>query len=271
MKKVVAKILIFNGDIMERLKKIINNRVVAVIAHGKSVEELEKRIEEFKKFDICWATLNQFPIMEKFILNKIDKQLDIVFDSSTITRDLAEEFEKSVRIPRLKEFLERKYKNMWITTEGVLKWYLLPFGYKDFLFKHNRKILIIDDLIPKQFLSVPNSLTLLLSSVAIGGAKTILLFGADGCTGNYIDNIKSFYKPEYQAKERMMSIGNIIDSSVTRDAEDFQHRFMRIYHTHCQLHNIVPPTIINCSENSTYRIFQKLEYKELEKWLRLMT
>lgn len=254
---------------MDRLRKIIGGRVTAVLAHGASVNELEKRIEEFKKFDICWTTFNQFPIMEKFILNKINKNLSIVYDSSSITMSLAKEYDEEIRIPRLTDFLSRKDNNLWITTLGIVRDYMKPFGFTSFLQRFSNKIMIIDDYIPQAFLQVPNSLTLVLGCMAIGGASTILLFGADGYKGNYKDNINSFYKPEYQAKERIASIGNTIESSVTRDAEDFQNRFMRLYRTYCQLHAIVPPTILNVSPISSYNIFQKLTYDEVIKWLHL--
>ena len=50
---------------------------ICFILHGHSLEEFDKRIQEFKDFDVAWMSLNQWWIAQD-ILDKIGKKLDYV-------------------------------------------------------------------------------------------------------------------------------------------------------------------------------------------------
>ena len=39
---------------INKLKNIIGNRIVCIVAFGKSVKELENHIEKLKNYDVCW-------------------------------------------------------------------------------------------------------------------------------------------------------------------------------------------------------------------------
>ena len=165
---------------MHKLKVLINDRPVAILAHGKSIKELENYIEKFQKYDICWTSLGVFNMMEDFILSKINKKLDIVYDSATVSGGLLEYYETKVRLPRIREFVTRNVNNVWITTEGVIKDSV--YKYDPALYLHNKdKITIVDRLFfarrPADYMDVPNSLTLLIASMLAGNCSKIILFG----------------------------------------------------------------------------------------------
>ncbi len=67
---------------IERLRRVINKRPVAIILHGPSVTELEERITELDDCDICYFSLNAFRVPEKHILQKINRNLSIVMYSA---------------------------------------------------------------------------------------------------------------------------------------------------------------------------------------------
>ena len=54
-------------------------KTAAILVQGPSLKELEERIAEFKDKDWVWAAVNQYRYMERHILEKIDKQFDIVY------------------------------------------------------------------------------------------------------------------------------------------------------------------------------------------------
>jgi len=249
----------------EILTNIIQNRTVAICAHGKSLEILEERITELKDYNICWASLNLFTIVEDYILSKIDKKLDLMLDSSTIAQQLMKRFEEERRIPRLEKFLSRPEKNLWLTTEGLLRDQLRPLGYGEFLERFRHKILVLDKVYYP--MHVPNSVSLLICAAAIGGAKKIVLFGYDGYWGTYQENINSFYKPEEIAIERQYSIGNTIDSDISKDTTNFNNYFWGIYLKWCAKYEIKPVEIFNCSSDSLYNVFPIINYNNLHQVL----
>ena len=251
------------------LQKIINNRICAIMAHGKSIEKLENKITDLKKYDICWTSLSVFNIMEEFILSKINKHLDIVFDCATVPDSLKENYEKNVRLPRLAEFLERNENNLWITTFGIERDTLRSLNNNWFLAKFQHKIFIVDYIFPKLkrgfYMDVPNSICLLIAALLYGGAKKIILFGFDGCTKKD-NNIDTYYKPEYHKKEHLVAIGKVGNTALYRDTLDFQQRFPILLDHYRKLFNN-NAEIINCSPNSFYTVIRRITYEELEQCL----
>jgi len=243
---------------LDKLKHIINKRVVLIMLHGKSIEGLEKEIINFKKLDICYTSLNYFTIMEEYILNKINKKLDFVFDSSSIVKECRQDFEAKYRLKRLGEYLSRANDNLWVTTKGNMKMIMIDTGNEEFIIRFINKILLVDQL--DIILDVPNSVALLLQICILGGARKIILCGFDGHMGD--ENVlQSYYKSEIFYKNlRLPSTGNknfVIGTETTL----FENQIGNIL----QNFKNVPP-IINCSINSYHNVFNKINYKELPGW-----
>jgi hypothetical protein len=253
---------------MERLKNIIRNRTVAILAHGASIAQLENHIEDLKDKDACYATLNFFPIMEEFILSKINKKLDIVFDCSTVARHRQDEFDL-VRMKRLDFFLQRPDNNLWITSHGIVRDNLLPSVWNGMYHNNRNKILEVDTLFPprriSEFMSVPGSISLLIASCIAGQAKKIIMFGFDGCNSlNLQDGLNTYYKHELQKEERFRALGSIEDVGVTNDTFNFQMQFPSILNKYRSLFNN-DCIIENCSRESYYSIFNKISYNDLKQ------
>ena len=251
----------------EKLKEIINNRIVGIMAFGNSIKELEKYIIELKNYDICWATLNAFPVMEDYILSKIDKQLDIVFDCSTVIESQIMKYE-DLRLPRLDNFLARNYNNCWLTSYGITR-DLKAMNRGSILEEYKDKIIIVDNIFPTDcipyFMSVPNSITLLIGAMMYGKAKKIILFGYDGFNGFPEDAINSYYHPELAKKEQLIALGGYSDSNLNLGTHLFKKNFTRIYNDYRQLFGNVE--IINCSFNSVYDNIRKIKYENLKEIL----
>lgn len=243
-----------------RLTSIINNRTCFVYAHGSSLSEIEEKIVQYKNNDICHCSLNYFSLIEDHILSKINKHLDIVYDSSTVAPSFQSSFD-NVRIPRLQTFLNRKENNLFISTKGLMQRDIYISGYTKFYEINKDKILLVDDF--KINLNVPNSLTLLIASLVLGGASKILLFGCDGYRGNQESNINSFYKPELQAKERLIAVGNTSNSDIILDTNNFELKFWEKILQYCEQYGIVCPPIYNCSSKSIYNHIKKIDVTQI--------
>lgn len=259
-------------EIMEKLKRIINNRVVCILAHGKSIEQLEQNIEQFKDLDICWASVGLFTIMEDFILSKINKHLDIVFDCASVSESNMNYYENEVRLPRLEKFLSRNENNLWITTHGIIRDILKGLNKTDFLDKFRNKIFVVDSLFPtntSHYMSVPNSITLLIASAIAGGAKRIILFGFDGYKGDPEKGIDSYYKSEFHIQERLKALGSVIDEGINRDTINFENNFIKIWTEYVFLFKREGKLgIVNCSPNSCYSVIPKTDYEEVIRWVK---
>lgn len=255
---------------LSKLKQIINNRPVAIMVHGKSIETLEQRINEYKDLDVCWVSMNLFSIMEKFILSKINKKLDIVLDCSTVANSNLVNYENNFRQPRLKEFLSKQYNNLWVTTKGIIDLYKNIINKNKFINTYINKILIVDTIFPPsqiaKYMSVPNSLTLLIAAIIAGGASKIVLFGCDGYRGKVSIGINSYFKPNLQRIERYNALGSSLDPGVNRDTDGFEGRFSRLYKEYKLLFNN-NVEIKNCSNISVYKCLPKITYDEVIDWL----
>jgi len=245
-----------------RLYDIIRNRTVGIVLLGKSIETLEQRIEEYKDYDICWSSLNLFTPVEDYILSKIGKQLEFVYDSCTIPQPLFFDYENSHRLPRMEKYLARE-NNIWITSYGMIRDSVIPI--KGHWYEQNRhKIMIVDGLFPQNIrgdmMSVPNSATLMLASAIAAQAKNIIIFGMDG----YAKDSETYFKPELIRKERLLTVGSEVDTRINSDTDRFKQDIPKLINTYKHLFNNLDAKIYNCSKNSVYEMFPKIDYDQLK-------
>lgn len=251
---------------LEYLKKIINKRPIIIMLHGKSIEGLENNIQSLKNLDICYTSLNYFDLLENNILSKIDKRLSFVYDSSGIVPKQVQYYEGAWRIPRLKKYLNRPDNNLWITTKGLIKIIAFDTYNEDFIVKYWDKIMIAGQLNIR--LNVPNSAVLLIGLCILGEASKIAICGLDGFTGQYKDNLQSFYKYEEYKKHRFAATGDYNYTGIVQDTQHFQNETISILNKYACDYKIKMPPIINFSTKSIYNIFSKKDYNELVKWIK---
>lgn len=234
------------------------NKTVVILLHGKSLEILESRIEEFRDKNIVWCGMNYFNPSEG-ILKKIDESFSIVFDCSTVKNNI--EYEKKARLPRLIEFLDRNNTTYITLKSGKDNLYDLRNRIgSDFNEKYKNKIIYGEDLgfDCNQFCV---SLHLYLTCLLKLGAKTIILFGADG-GGNIGNNVSSYYKAELMQLDKVLADNT--SYNMTGDTCNINSSFIPIMQS---IFGHVP-TILNCSEISTYTVFKKVNYNEILNLLR---
>jgi hypothetical protein len=247
---------------LELLKQIINNRTCGICASGQSIKELELYLPQLEEFNICWCGLSVFNIIEDGIFKPHNKYLDIVFDSSSIPKARWEHYETYWRVPRYEEFLNRN-NNILITTNGCIRDSIRYIHREDILLKHHNKILEVDKIFPDHsWMDVPNSLTLNVGALIAGGAKKIILFGADGYTGDITIGVKSYYRAEAYEKDRLAALGSNQDAGINRDTNNFVKRFKTCYEAYCQLFNRTVD-IYNCSPITLYEFPIKINYSKL--------
>jgi len=226
---------------MERLKQKINNRTVAILSHGKSVESLEDSIYQFKDKDICYVSFNYWQLFDEFILSKINKKLDIVLDCANAE---TLEYEESIRIPFMKRLFERG--TTVLSVQKVLDdWSVLKQKqYQD-------KIVLLDKYF--NISTVANTLVLLIYAIARSNPKEILLFGVDGYTKED-DGLSSYYKPDFQLFRRLaIRLNNKV--SLKRETNAFNETFYSNYKELFSEDYIIPT--YNYSKNSLITIFPK--------------
>jgi len=254
---------------MNNWKTKLENKICFVYLHGKSIERLETEITKYRVYSIIHIGLNLYTVFEDFILNKINKKLNIIFDCSSVSDEFLVNYETNIRLPRMESFLGRKEDNLWITTYGMIRDSL---KYKpQILENYKNKIFVVDNIFPQKrvnyYMSVPNSVCLLIAFLIWARVKKIILFGMDGYTkdGN---NINSYYKPEIQAKEHLASVGKVGGTGLNRDTILFQKRFPDLLTQYRRLFNNNFTDLVNCSPNSYFTVIRKINYEDLEKELK---
>jgi len=263
-------------DSINKLKNTIKERVVCIIARGGSAKILEERIEEFKDYDICWASMNLFTPAEN-ILAKIGKELDIVSDCSTVqNRDT---YEPQIRIPRFRKYLEKENNLLFISQLVIQECFRRDNNF--ILFKRKAdKIAIIDDIFdtpeaPKAIWDAPpNSITLLLAACIAGGAKKIVMFGYDGLapkvgeTNSMLDHncIETYYRSDMEKEDRIASASTVEIGSLATDSFFFERDFPKIWDIYKKTYGNNCP-ILNCSPNTMFNCIKKVDYNEIGREL----
>lgn len=248
--------------------ELINNKTCAILAHGRSLEELEKRIDKFKDLDIVWCGMNYFNPSED-ILKKINKEFTVVFDCSTPFGTYStspphlvekiDRYELRTRLPRLTEYLQRPAKNIYVTLRDNLYDVRNKIG-GDFNDRFKEKIIYGEDLgfDTKQFCV---SIHLYIACLLKLGANNIILFGADG-GGTNPNTIESYYRPDLFVVERTLCESLHFD--MVSDNVHVNNTFGPIMQ---QIFSYIPE-IINCSHISNYTTFKKTNYDETIDWLK---
>lgn len=235
--------------------KIINNKTCAILAHGYSLEELEKRIDDFKHLDIVWCGMNYFSPSEG-ILKKINKEFTIVFDCSK-TKDTIK-YELKSRIPRLTEYLSRSVKNVYMTSR-VLYSIRNQIG-SDFNEKYKDKIIYVDELGFDAY-QFRVSIHLYIITLFKLGVKNIVLFGADGGGGTRGSDAESYYRSHLAIADAVL--GNSYPRVPERNNDDVNTTYGPLAE---KILGYVPE-VINCSTISKYTPFKKMSYDDTIKWL----
>lgn len=241
--------------------QVVNGRPVAIVLPGFSVYELEERIEEFRDFDICYASINEWRLLEQDILNKIDKRVCILFNGAGPDWYIDDEC----------SYLERPDDNIFITER-------LNFKENDgenlnrLYSKYNKKLLIFTSFyasgIERPCEDFPlhimreNSLSILTALITIAEPSAIIYFGADGGRitdeGLYHKNINDFIHPD----------GLLPELSLMRDTRWFNRNMKVTLGYTAKTHKVKIPEIINCSEKSYLDLFPKFSYTKTIEYLR---
>ena len=244
-----------------QLRRLIHDKIVCVMAHGKSIEELEQRIEEFKDYNTCWVSMGQFDLMEQHILSKIGKKLSIIQDCSEVEN--ARKYESECRFPRVREFLLRPEANQFITADVIID-SMYGIGQKGFLEtpEIENKIYVITK---ETWSQVPNGMTLLLTTLALNGARKIIVFGLDGYEGDSKEARFSYYRYKERESELITAFGSLEKSGLHSDSHAFNYQFHSFYTFKRIELNLDYIPIINCSINSIFTLFPKISYEEIHK------
>lgn len=254
---------------------LVKGKTVCFITGGRSIEELEKRIEEFKDLPIIWTSMNRFDMMEEYILEKIGKKFDMISDCSTVGFERRHKYEREIRFPKFEEFLTREENNVLLTSHIVIEQAFVELNRGDLPTKYKHKIAIVEEIFdscqekPAEFWTPPpNSLTLSLAGIIAGQAKKIIMFGFDGfpyskemTTDQILD---SYYKPKIIREDRRKAFGDVTSGNLVGDTISFNKRFpniLRVYQSSFKN----PVEIVNCSPNSFITAFRKTDYDHVKE------
>jgi len=249
---------------IERLRRVINKRPVAIILHGPSVTELEERITELEDCDICYFSLSAFRVIEKYILQKINRNLSLVMCSAAAGAQMND----------IIDFLERQEDNIFISDRDAFHRPRTPQGFDldEFIKKYDRKLLFFTFTTTRNafLLRVPsieyplhfllqNSFSILLSLALIGEAPMVAVFGGDGGRINTRELHFRESDPEYQQFNAKL---DMVEHSIMDDTKVFNLMMPFTLEKISKIYNLRPVDIINCSPQSHYTPLRKLSYDE---------
>lgn len=97
---------------LARLTEIVGGRDIALLAHGPSIGELERRIGEITDRDVCYVGVNRFSVLETGILSQIGRTAEVVCPTNST--------EFQAQGDKIIDFLERTDSNMVISPRYAL-------------------------------------------------------------------------------------------------------------------------------------------------------
>ncbi|MBL42262.1 MAG: hypothetical protein CMM49_06355 [Rhodospirillaceae bacterium] len=243
-----------------KMREIVKGRDVAVMLYGPSIKEFKKNIEEFNKFNLCYASLNKFNELENNILPE-GKNIDIL--TVTNPSDL------NYRWEAYKQFLKSKNKNFLISSQYSFLGLNSKYGLMESIVKEfDEKLLFINSNLFVPSIATPlhflpgNTLSVLLPVICLAAPKRIFIFGADG--GN-----SGFEKKDESSKE-LYFFGGVTGQSDCNDTKNEANRrlindakffdditkfqMMAV----SKLFGLSVPEVYNCCPHSSYESFTKI-------------
>lgn len=226
---------------MFRLEGLVKGRPVGVLLHGASVKELEPVIYHWKPGQWCWVSLNNYPVLEKGILDRIDDRFTMLA--------LFSEMVWKRRQEDMVEFLRRKTDNLLITSHTILD---LITDRRNFIREFREKIYLTEGIpVPWPAFRKANSVALLLNELMAADVGPVYIFGMDGVAANSTNTQEkaSYYHPEviFHHKSRQTSVG--------KDTVDFNKAFpsvVKYWRSEGYAHDVW-----NCNPNSHITVFSK--------------
>ncbi len=260
---------------IDNIRKVVEGKTICLITGGKSIEELESRIEEFKDLNVLWAGMNRFELVEDNILKKINKHFDIIGDCSTVGYELRNNYERKVRLPRFEEFLTREENNMLMTSEIVITQSFVELSRGDLPTKYGHKIAVIEEIYsypesrpPELWSPPPNSLCLAISMLVAGMAKKIICFGFDGFP--YSKNmttdqiLESYYKSDKIKEDRIIAFGSVTSGNLVGDTVSVNKKFPSLWSMYKSVYNNPTVEIVNCSPKTFITAIKTINYNQLK-------
>ena len=246
---------------------ISSDNTICVLLPGESLKILEKRIDEFKSFDVTWGGINFFSPSES-IIKLIGKEFKVVYDSSTVRNAII--YELKNRIPLLSSYLDRPTNNKYIcvrTGNGNNNLYELRKRIApQFNEIYKNKIIYAEDLginVDGFTVSIP----LYIACLGRMRFKTIILFGADGGSGMGEDWMH-YYKAEELKKDRDFgdydARGDFHPCDLRGDTSNVNNHFARLMNASIGY----VPEVFNCTAKSNYTAFKTMSYDETIAYLR---
>lgn len=241
----------YSEERIKHLREVVNHRPVAILAAGPSIKQLEERVQEIADEDICYFGLNKFT-QEKYILNQVGKRFSLLMAS-----------DRECIPPVMNEivsYLNRNDDNIFLSSLWRDTFGLVNLDVTWFVNVYNRKLLFFSldfaNDIPNAekplHFTVGNSLQILIQIALIGGASSVILFGADGG-----------YKPEdkecyYRQGEYWEQVG--LNTALLRDTKVFNATMPTSIDNVYRTYDVPRIDILNCTDNSLYTPFSCTPY-----------
>ena len=248
---------------VDRMRKIVRGRDIAIMAHGPSLKDLQSRMHELGGRDICYFGMNRFSAVDAHMLAPIGAEQEVV--AVTPPQKINE------MMPTIRDFLRKPSANMLITCRGTLDALEAPNPTREaFERAFDEKLLYYSAggqtpasyVEPLQVLA-SNTLAVLLPLAALAGPRRIFILGADGGV-QWGDHDHTHFGQE--TKEFNYRLPDEIECRyadlIAADTLDFNLSWEASVNALCILHGVARPPIYNVSPDSRVDIHPKISFDE---------
>ncbi|NQY42049.1 MAG: hypothetical protein HRT87_01725 [Legionellales bacterium] len=231
-----------------------------VLLNGPSVQRIENHIQEIKDRNILYCAVNNRFSIEKGILHKINRKIDIWQINCTLeARRLSKE---------IIDFLSDKDSLLFLTTSEALSKIIdvLEFNKETIDFSkiflldsiHYNLCSTIDNLhTPAQWGKINALGFLICFFTLLDPEKNIYLFGCDGLDSKQ-QNKNVYYDEQYVRSIRKM--GNVTTHGIYEDTLFYNTKWPDTITRYFSDRNLQIPKILNVNPDSFYTCFKTIDY-----------
>lgn len=250
---------------IEKLKEIVKDKTIGIISMGPSLNELEQNIEFFRDKPIIWVGFNYNWIIEKFILNKINKYLDISCNFGILGDwKNGRVFEETIRIPHLVKAIDKN--RFVVVSKSLIQIVYNTLGLEYFYEKYKDNLYFLEDLQVYSSSHPGNSFSQIIGFILRCQPKKVILFGLDGYRKkDHLNKDNVYYKQQeiFSIFKELAECIETKENMLEYDSVIFEQKGYDYCKDVCIQNGLPLPTIINCSPTSIFTKFKKINYKEL--------
>lgn len=252
---------------ISKLQSIVNGRDIAVFGSGPSLAGFAAHAGDFVRHDLCYFGFNNAPVPERSILERIGRRFSLALMTSQEVMNSHASW--------VHDFVGREEENLFMLKNDVMEGFS-PVNMRNLKFQSDYwpRLFFFRSCqdcapTPQDPLNIPSytTLSVVLALAVLGRPRRIFLFGCDGARPNLRPDHDArtqavYYRQEEGGYSRYDASNADYRNWLARDTIMFDDLAQSSIEAISCMFGFEPPEIYNCSPDSAFTSFPRIDYPE---------